>query len=69
MKELQHINKYFSKYKWRLIIGILMTFSAKFLALKIPQIIGDSLNVVEDYQSGIVTDLEEVNHQLLINKI
>ena len=46
-----------------------MTFSAKFLALKIPQIIGDSLNVVEDYQSGIVTDLEEVNHQLLINVI
>ena len=44
-----------------------MTFSAKFLALKIPQIIGDSLNIVEDYQSGIVTNLEEVNHQLLIN--
>ncbi|ARV14461.1 ABC transporter ATP-binding protein [Polaribacter sp. SA4-12] len=67
MKELRHINKYFSKYKWRLIIGIIMTFSAKFLALKIPQIIGDSLNVVEDYQNGIVTNLEEVNHQLLIN--
>ena len=67
MKELRHINKYFSKYKWRLIIGILMTFSAKFLALKIPQIIGDSLNIVEDYQSGTVTNLEEVNHQLLIN--
>ena len=44
-----------------------MTFLAKFLALKIPQIIGDSLNIVEDYQSGIVTNLEEVNHQLLIN--
>ena len=67
MKELRHINKYFSKYKWRLIVGILMTFSAKFLALKIPQIIGDSLNVVEDYQSGIITNLEEVNHELLIN--
>ncbi|KGL63888.1 ABC transporter, transmembrane region:ABC transporter [Polaribacter sp. Hel1_85] len=44
-----------------------MTFSAKFLALKIPQIIGDSLNVVEDYQNGIVTNLDEVEHQLLIN--
>lgn len=44
-----------------------MTFSAKFLALKIPQIIGDSLNVVEDYQNGIVTNLEEVKHELLIN--
>jgi ATP-binding cassette subfamily B protein len=44
-----------------------MTFLAKFLALKIPQIIGDSLNIVEDYQKGIVTNLEDVNHQLLIN--
>ena len=44
-----------------------MTFLAKFLALKIPQIIGDSLNVVEDYQNGTITDLEEVNHQLLVN--
>jgi ATP-binding cassette subfamily B protein len=37
------------------------------LALKIPQIVGDSLNVVEDYQNGSITNLEEVNHQLLIN--
>ena len=44
-----------------------MTFSAKFLALKIPQIIGNSLNIVEDYQKGIVTDLEEINNDLLLN--
>ncbi len=44
-----------------------MTLCAKFLALKIPQIIGNSLNVVEDYQKGIVTSLDEVNHQLLLN--
>ncbi|MDG1038714.1 MAG: ABC transporter ATP-binding protein [Polaribacter sp.] len=67
MRELKHINKYFFKYKWRLIIGILMTFFAKFLALKIPQIIGNSLNVVEDYQKGIVTDLEEISNDLLLN--
>ncbi len=44
-----------------------MTFFAKFLALKIPQIIGNSLNVVEDYQKGIVTDLEEISNDLLLN--
>lgn len=44
-----------------------MTFSAKFLALKIPQIIGNSLNIVEDYQRGNVTDLEEINNDLLLN--
>ena len=40
---------------------------SKLLALKIPQIIGDSLNVVEDYQKGLITDVEDVKHQLLIN--
>ncbi|AUC23684.1 ABC transporter [Polaribacter sejongensis] len=67
MKELRHVNKYFSKYKWRLLIGLLITVLAKFLALKIPQIVGDSLNIVEDYQNGTVTNLEDVQHQLLIN--
>ncbi|ARV05414.1 ABC transporter [Polaribacter sp. SA4-10] len=67
MKALHYLNKYFSKYKWRLIVGILITILSKLLALKIPQIIRDSLNVVEDYQNGKITDLEEVKHQLLIN--
>ena len=67
MKALKYINKYFVKYKWRLIIGILITILSKLLALKVPQIVGDSLNIVEDYQNGIITDLEAVEHQLLMN--
>ncbi len=67
MKELQYINNYFFKYKRQLLIGILITILSKFLTLKIPQIIGDSLNVVEDYQNGEITNLEEVKHQLFIN--
>ena len=67
MKELQYINNYFSKYKWRLLIGVLITILSKFLALKIPQIIGDSLNIVEKYQNGTVTNLDDVTQQLLKN--
>ena len=67
MKALKYINKYFVKYKWRLLIGILITILSKLLALKVPQIVGDSLNIVEDYQNGIITDIEAVEHQLLIN--
>jgi len=67
LKELQYINNYFFKYKRQLLIGILITILSKFLTLKIPQIIGDSLNVVEDYQNGEITNLEEVKHQLFIN--
>jgi len=67
LKELKYINKYFAKYKWRILIGLLITILAKLLALKVPQIVGDSLNVVEDYQNGTLTDYESVKHQLFIN--
>jgi len=67
LKELQYINNYFFKYKRQLLIGILITVLSKFLTLKIPQIIGNSLNVVEDYQNGGSINLEEVKHQLFIN--
>ncbi|WP_298948217.1 ABC transporter ATP-binding protein [uncultured Polaribacter sp.] len=67
MKALKYINKFFIKYKWRLLIGILITILSKLLALKVPQIVGDSLNIVEDYQSGVVTDYDAVKHQLFIN--
>lgn len=67
MKALKYINKYFVKYKWRLLIGILITILSKLLALKVPQIVGDSLNIVEDYQNGLITDIDAVKHELLIN--
>jgi ATP-binding cassette subfamily B multidrug efflux pump len=67
LKALNYINKYFVKYKWRLLIGILITILSKLLALKVPQIVGDSLNIVEDYQNGKITDIEAVEHELLMN--
>lgn len=67
MKALQYLNKYFIKYKWRLLLGVLITVLSKFLALEIPQIIRESLNSVEDYQNGVITDLEVVKHDLLMN--
>lgn len=67
MKALQYLNKYFIKYKWRLFIGIIITILSKLLALKIPEIIKKSLNIVEDYVRGKETDLEAVKHELLIN--
>ncbi len=67
MKALKYINKYFLKYKWRLLIGILITILSKLLALKVPQIVGDSLNIVENYQDGKITDIKAVEDELLIN--
>ena len=67
MKALKYINKYFLKYKWRLLIGILITILSKLLALKVPQIVGDSLNIVENYQDGKITDITTVEDELLVN--
>ncbi|MGK0447209.1 MAG: ATP-binding cassette subfamily B protein, partial [Polaribacter sp.] len=67
MKALQYLNKYFSKYKWRILIGLLITILSKLLSLKIPQIIRDSLNIVEDYHNDLITDVTLVKHQLLMN--
>ncbi|WP_348713362.1 ABC transporter ATP-binding protein [Tenacibaculum sp. 190524A05c] len=67
MKALQYLNKYFVKYKWRLFIGIIITILSKLLALKIPEIIKNSLNIVEDYARGKQTDLSVVKHELFIN--
>ena len=67
MKALQYLNKYFSKYKWRIIIGLLITILSKLLALQVPRIIGNSFNIVEDYLDNTITDLASVKHELLMN--
>ncbi|WP_439132777.1 ABC transporter ATP-binding protein [Polaribacter sp.] len=67
MKALQYLNKYFSKYKWRILIGLLITILSKLLALQVPKLIKQSFNVVEDYQNNKVTDIDFVKHELLIN--
>lgn len=46
MKELQHLNKYFKKYRYRLLIGIAITILAKIFALFTPRLIGQSINVI-----------------------
>jgi ATP-binding cassette subfamily B multidrug efflux pump len=67
LKALQYLNKYFSKYKWRILLGLLITVLSKLLALKIPQIIRNSLNTVDEYKNGANITIDEVKHDLLIN--
>ncbi|OSY88377.1 ABC transporter [Tenacibaculum holothuriorum] len=67
MKALQYLNKFFVKYKWRLLLGVLITVLSKILTLKIPDFVGNSLNVVEDYQTGKIAELSEVKSILLQN--
>ncbi|WP_196884882.1 ABC transporter ATP-binding protein [Aureivirga sp. CE67] len=67
MKALKYLNKYFIKYKFQLILGLFITVLAKIFALFVPQIIGQSIDIVTDYKNGVVTELSEVKTQLMYN--
>ena len=67
MKALRYLNKFFFKYKYRLIIGVVCTIIARILSLFTPRLIGKSLNVVEKYINGDISDLEIVKNKLLLN--
>lgn len=70
MKALQYLNKYFVKYKYRLLIGLVITFCSKYLALQIPQLISKSLDTAQNYKNGVITDLEivktDLSHNILL---
>jgi len=67
MKSLKYLNKYFYKYRFRLILGIVITIIARLFSLVTPILIGSSLKIVEQYQDHEISDLGIVKHQLLIN--
>ncbi|MBK7425724.1 MAG: ABC transporter ATP-binding protein [Saprospiraceae bacterium] len=49
MKSLYSINKYFYRYRWRLLIGTLFVIASNYFMILQPQLIRDALNmVVED---------------------
>ncbi len=66
MKALKHLNKYFFKYRYRLIVGILITIIAKIFALFTPRLVGASINVVSDRLGGKITE-DVFRSELMIN--
>lgn len=49
MKELRYLNKYFIKYKYSFILGILITIIAQIFSLFTPKLISKSLNAIEKF--------------------
>ncbi|MEO0525823.1 MAG: ABC transporter ATP-binding protein [Bacteroidota bacterium] len=49
MKELKHLNKYFRKYWYKLLIGIIITIIARVFQLVMPSYVNKSIEVVENY--------------------
>ena len=48
MKHLAYLNKYFIRYKWRILGGILFVICANFLSVLNPVIAGNAVNVLND---------------------
>ena len=55
MKELSYLNKYFVKYKYRFLLGIIITIIAQIFSLFIPKLVSKSITIIEQSQ----------NHQIL----
>lgn len=60
MKELHYLNKFFIKYKYRFLLGIVITFVAQIFSLFTPELVGDSIKSIEEYTRN--------NHEISINQ-
>ena len=56
MKELQYLNKYFIKYKYRVVLGILIVACAKIFSLFTPRLIGDVITLVANQLSNPIEE-------------
>jgi ATP-binding cassette subfamily B protein len=65
MKELQYLNKYFKKYKYKLLIGVVITIIARIFLLFTPRLINKLFKVVEDHKKGINAEGVTVQSELL----
>lgn len=66
MKELRYLNRYFYKYRGRLLLGLIITVIATVFRIVVPATIGDSVDTVEAYLAGNL-DLESLKSILLRN--
>jgi ATP-binding cassette subfamily B protein len=52
MKELQYLNKYFIKYKFHFLLGIIMTIASQIFSLYTPKLISKSFKAIEDFHKN-----------------
>jgi len=65
MKELQHLNKYFLKYKWHLLIGVVITIIARIFLLFTPRYVREIFTVVEAFKNGTYIGNKTIQLELI----
>ena len=69
MGELKYLNKFFYHYRSKIIIGIIITIIARIFALVAPNLIGNSITLIEQYTLNNSVELGYLKEQLLKNII
>ena len=67
MKELQYLNKYFIKYKYRFLFGIVITIVAQIFALYTPELVGKSISLIETFLKSDNKDTVILKNELFKN--
>ncbi|MDT0608221.1 ABC transporter ATP-binding protein [Croceitalea rosinachiae] len=55
MQELRHLNKYFKKYRFKLLLGIVITIVARVFSLVMPSYVSKSVDSIKEYLDGNIT--------------
>lgn len=66
MKELQYLNKYFVKYKYRFLLGIIITIVAQIFSLFTPELVARSFAAIDDFAKN-PTNKELIKSELIKN--
>ena len=69
MGELKYLNKFFYHYRKRIITGIIITIVARIFALVAPNLVGDSITLIEEYSLKNSIDMDFLKKGLLKNII
>lgn len=67
MKELQYLNKYFVKYKYSFLLGIVITIVAQIFSLFTPKLISKSFTVIENIAKDKTVSKAMIQNELISN--
>ncbi|MFN8275702.1 MAG: ABC transporter ATP-binding protein [Flavobacteriaceae bacterium] len=67
MKDLQYLNKYFVKYKYHFLTGIVITIVAQIFSLYTPKLISSSFKAIEDFSHQSHAPVSMIRQELIHN--
>ena len=65
MKELRYLNKYFVKYKYSFLLGIIITIVAQIFSLFTPKLISKSFKAIEDFAKDETISKSFIRQELI----